>query len=1300
MEDKGGVDYLLITGSKLIESGKEYGAYRDSSGFKTIVSNIDQLYDQFSFGIRKHPMSIRNYVNAIINYWKYDPTYLFLCGKSISMNNNTARFGSLFEDNIVPTWGVLGADAGFTTGLKPGTVLDPAVATGRLAVANNDQLRDYLRKVKDYESAGVEEWMKQILHFGGGSSEIEQSSFKNYLLEYEDLIEDSLFGGYVHTFLKNSSDPLQLNLSDSVTNMINNGISLMTFFGHAYGNNFDQSIDDPENYQNTGRYPFILANSCLIGNVHSASNNSGSEQFVLARDKGAIGFLGSSSLGVPTYLNRYSREFYKNISTDFYGWPLGKIVQQTIKDMQDSSNVLNRDVAMHMTLHCDPAIILNSQANPDFTIFGNIELTKPSLTFSPENISSELDSFDLKITIKNLGKVQGDTFAVFISRNFPGFIKVDTTYVLQLVNNSYSEIINIRLPVDKINGIGLNKFYVKLDGLNEVDELNEINNNVEVELFIKSSDIVPVYPYEYAIVPEYNPVLKASTGYPYAIFTRYHFQIDTSGSFNSPLLTEEVVSSSGGIIEWSPVKSEILESFYENFNKTNSLENPQVFFWRVSADSSIDKGFSWKESSYQYVTGKTGWGQSKFKQLERNDFLFMDYDRTDEKLNFIEQTKTIKAKTHMGGGYSIRQDIKYEIDGDLKCFESSVWARMFFVAVIDRYTLEPWDTQEHGDYGHYNFTENYMIPEWNRYNFYFGQGNVGLDSLISFYEDVPDSNYMLFYTFRGNYCSQYLTGQPISDKYESMLTEIGASVDSLKNYPNTYPYILFFKKGDPTTTIESFSPDGLDYITLEGKMQNSWWNGTVKSQLIGPSSKWGSLHWNLKESEESSLNDSARISLFGVDLNGKETLIMDSLTGAGDVSSLNDSVDAAFYPYLKLESFFADDVFRTPNELSRWQVTYDEIPEVAINPLKVSGYTLVDSVQQGEDLVFITAIENISKVTMDSIQISYRVIDNEFNYFPFSYYIKQPLAPEEFIYDTITVPTTTLIGANRLWYEINPFEGPNPWQLEQYNFNNSYLHTFKVYSDKENPLLDVTFDGIHILNGDIVNPKPKIIITLDDENQFLTLDNESLIQVFINYPTHSGDDSLVLLSPSKYIFTPAELPKNKCSISFNGDFTQDGIHELRVMAADKSSNKSGAGNGTFDYKIAFNIINESSITQLINYPNPFSTSTRFVFTLTGSDVPDNILIQIITITGKVVREITQDELGPINIGRNITEYEWDGTDEYGNKLANGVYLYKVQVQKDGDVLKKREEEVSTSEGTTTLSNKFFKNGLGKMYILR
>ena len=117
------------------------------------------------------------------------------------------------------------------------------------------------------------------------------------------------------------------------------------------------------------------------------------------------------------------------------------------------------------------------------------------------------------------------------------------------------------------------------------------------------------------------------------------------------------------------------------------------------------------------------------------------------------------------------------------------------------------------------------------------------------------------------------------------------------------------------------------------------------------------------------------------------------------------------------------------------------------------------------------------------------------------------------------------------------------------------------------------------------------------------------------------------------------------------------------------------------------------ISNMLNYPNPFTTSTAFVFTLTGSEVPQNMKIEIMTITGKIVREITKDELGPLHIGRNITEFKWDGTDQYGQKLGNGIYLYRVVTNLNGKSL----DKYKSSDDKT---DKYFNKGYGKMYLMR
>jgi flagellar hook assembly protein FlgD len=133
--------------------------------------------------------------------------------------------------------------------------------------------------------------------------------------------------------------------------------------------------------------------------------------------------------------------------------------------------------------------------------------------------------------------------------------------------------------------------------------------------------------------------------------------------------------------------------------------------------------------------------------------------------------------------------------------------------------------------------------------------------------------------------------------------------------------------------------------------------------------------------------------------------------------------------------------------------------------------------------------------------------------------------------------------------------------------------------------------------------------------------------------------------------------------------------------------------GSIEYKVSFTVLNTAMISNLLNYPNPFTTSTAFVFTLTGREVPQNMRIQILTITGKIVREITKNELGDLHIGRNITSFKWDGTDSYGQPLGNGVYLYRVITNHQGKSLGKyKAYEEST--------DKYFKEGYGKMYLMR
>ncbi|MDD3860413.1 MAG: C25 family cysteine peptidase, partial [Bacteroidales bacterium] len=457
-------EYIIITHKNIWSGAQEYANYRSSCGYNVALVDVDQLYDQFAWGVRKHPAGIRRYNNKLYEI-STKQRIMFLIGKSIHYSD-LRNDPTIYAECLVPSAGNPSSDNLITAGLAD-TRFEPLVGTGRLSVSTEEGVLNYLDKVMEYESNPPEEWMKSVIHFGGGISASQQTTFANYLQSYKTIIEDTLFGGRVSTFLKTSSEPIQITQSDTIQYLINNGVSLMTFFGHASSSGFDQNIDYPENYDNTGKYPFILANSCYSGDIHLRYGGSISESWVNAVQKGSIGFLASIGEGLATYLNIYSSELYKNFAYKTYGLPVSLQIINTIKYIgnQYSTNPRVEITCHEFTLHGDPGIKINSFEKPDLTV------TPALITFIPDEITTVLDSFDLRIVVKNIGRATSETFLVNISRTLPD--GTQNEYTVPVYGCNYFDTIFVKIPVDRLNGPGLNSLSVFVDAGAQVDESNE-----------------------------------------------------------------------------------------------------------------------------------------------------------------------------------------------------------------------------------------------------------------------------------------------------------------------------------------------------------------------------------------------------------------------------------------------------------------------------------------------------------------------------------------------------------------------------------------------------------------------------------------------------------------------------------------------------------------------------------------------------------------------------------------------------------------------------------------------------------
>lgn len=1301
---------LMVYHPSLQMGTAQYASYRssaDGGSYNVVLADINELYLQYGGGIEKHVLGIRRFVKHVYENAQFQkPKALFLVGKGIREANEsfngitpgTRKSVAAFHNSLIPSFGYPSSDISITSNMIAGsdtTHWDPLIPTGRVAVKTNQELLEYLDKVKQFESnqdpqsnytSANKAWQKQVLHFAGGSSLSDQTEFQYYLNTMKPIIEDTLFGGEVSTFQKTSSDPLDPIVINEITERVSDGVSIMNFFGHASVDGFEISLDDPTNWNNAGKYPLVIGNACYTGDIYQ-NYSSASENFVLVPSSGAIAFLSTVRTGVGFSLNQYTRELYRQFSVESYGDYLSSQMKKVIRKTHQlyPSSIYMETTCNQMGLHGDPLIRINWHEKPE------IEITDQSLFFQPSEIDLTVDSIEVNVVLTNLGRSVADTFQLEVTRTFPN--NTDSLYTLQIPGLDFKDTIRFKIPLQPNIGVGINYFTVRVDLPSQIAEFEDVTNNqiIKKPLIIKVDGIIPVIPYEFAVVPIDSVTLKASTINPIADFNTYRFEIDTTDLFNSPEHRFAMVSGLGGVKEVNP-------SQWKKVGNNQSFPlvctDSTVYFWRVAVDSTV---LNWKESSFQYISGKKGWGQDHFFQFKKNGFNNVIYDRDNRLREFDTVPRVLSVDVYDNASNSAqRSGTLFRLDNQMIEYAMCQTIPSLHVAVFDPVTLEAWGTRYNGQNPTHNFgnaNDNGACRQRVEKYFIFRQQTPGqLEAFRNMITNsIPDGHYVLIYT---TIRAEYQYWDDVTPSLSSTFADLGAT--NIGQGPNK-AFIFFYKKGDPTSVQEvvATQPDNMtELISLEVEIDGFNYLGAEKSTVIGPAQKWETIYWK-QDALEAPFNDTTRLKIQGLDWSRNVLTTIDTVfTHKDSILQLNSILPAASYPYLQLSASYKDKNTYTPAQIDRWHVLYQPLPEAAIDGTNAYYLSPVDTLTEGQSAQFAVDIKNIYDIDMDSLLVNYWITDANNVRHEINYPRQDSLRVGEVIRDTITINTVGLGGINSLWVEVNPYVDGNSMitdQPEQQHFNNLLQLPFYVKDDNINPILDVTFNGQRILNGDIIAPESEILISLKDENPFMVMNDISDTTLFGVYLT--GPDGIQKRIPfidgqgnTILEWIPAESNHKRFKIIYNSKFEQDGKYTLFVQGSDRSGNLSG----DLEYKITFEVINESSITHMMNYPNPFSTSTRFVFTLTGNEVPEDILIQIVSVTGKVVREITEEQLGPIQIGRNITTYAWDGKDEFGDQLANGVYLYTVKARINGEEIKHRESG----------ADQYFKKSFGKMYLLR
>jgi len=623
----------------------------------------------------------------------------------------------------------------------------------------------------------------------------------------------------------------------------------------------------------------------------------------------------------------------------------------------------------------------------------------------------------------------------------------------------------------------------------------------------------------------------------------------------------------------------------------------------------------------------------------------LDFDRNN-RLAFDTVYRNIWVQNKVDFEPTLDDDPVVYINNNLRrdffTFYAALDAHVFAV-VIDSFSGRFLKNPPGGLYGSVNTTSNSIFV------FPFNTANPdGRDRLMTFLTDVvEDGTYVILFTYQRPGYRDYFpevweedeqtSGRSIFSVLEALAP--GSEIRSLADM-GSVPYLLYYRK-NMELIYEGIANQLEETLSFDYNFISHATSGELVSTLIGPARNWHAFTWDFEFSDNPA-NDVIQTELIALSRDKSDSLIVD-VTAVPDTTL--GFLDAGQYPYIHLRMYVADVPNLTPPYANFWRVFYEGVPDLLINP--AGGFEFEgDSLMIGQPMNLTTSIENLGADLTESFQVRFTITDEKNN----STVLLEDVA-------ALTSGESTLIhvskdmldgaGKNALFVEINP----DRIIEEETYLNNTGVLNFLLLADLVNPTLDVTFDGRHLTDGDIVSAQPDIIAQLRDNNPYRLLDDRDAFEIFLKYPDDFDYTKIDIYAP-EVTFDPANFgQENIATLSFM-PLLEDGYYNMIIRAHDRSNNEAGL----IDYVISFEVLGDRLVSRVTAEPTLFYDYTRFTFTLAGSDTPAEISLQFANVAGQVVREIGKDEIG-LFVG--TTEYLWDGTSDSGALLPAGVYFYRL-----------------------------------------
>lgn len=293
-------DFIIITHRDFVNQAQRLAQRRNSQGIRTVVVDVQDVYDEFNHGIYD-PNAIRDFIAYAYHHWtKPAPLYILLFGDTTHYMDKRGVIKKTGKKEFVPSfipslmvftgsWGMTSSDNAYVA--VSGTDILPDLYVGRFPANTVQQAENLVNKTLNYEDQPlIDSWRRNVaMVYADGV---------RFIYDAEELISKyTPKRVWVNRLTTQQSSPY-FGATQDLADMINRGQTLLNFIGHGGGGvYFDNElfeIEDLSRLHNKNKYPLVFSLTCFVGHFDNPEMDSLGEELMLATEKGAVAHFGSA----------------------------------------------------------------------------------------------------------------------------------------------------------------------------------------------------------------------------------------------------------------------------------------------------------------------------------------------------------------------------------------------------------------------------------------------------------------------------------------------------------------------------------------------------------------------------------------------------------------------------------------------------------------------------------------------------------------------------------------------------------------------------------------------------------------------------------------------------------------------------------------------------------------------------------------------------------------------------------------------------------------------------------------------